>query len=344
MRAKSLVCLVVSLILLGSLLVVGCSPAAAPTGEAPTRVTIGAGSIGGTSNLIANAWAGVLKKFQDIDATVITYPMNYTAPAAVTGETELSVSNTQLSYDSYYGLGPHADRGPLPDMREVMPLYDGPLQIWVTVDSPYKTFRDLIGKRIGPGTKGMGPESFLAKGLPALGLDWEKDFDLVYSSHKEGGSALVSGKIAAYMATSKPPHPTLLETDLTRPLRLIGFTDEDAAALTKAVPGVGVQLIPPDFYHMDVAVKTISAVGQGITKADFSEDIVYWLIRNARENTEFIGYYYKTHQEWLESGDVKYWVEASPSPTDVPLHKAAVRYYKEIGWNVPPERIPPEAQ
>ncbi|MFC1917133.1 TAXI family TRAP transporter solute-binding subunit [Chloroflexota bacterium] len=363
MRTKSLISVIIILILGVSLAIAACTPAPAPApspspapapapapspGKEVTRISIAAGSIGGTTNLIANTFSGVMQKFMGVEATVLTYPMQHTAVAAGTGETEIAISNSELSDGPWTGTAVWEGKEPLKNLREVAPLYVGPLQMWVPVDSPVKTFRDLVGKRVSGGTKGMGPESILSKGLPVIGLDWEKDFDVAYMGHAEGGSALVSGKIAAYMANSAPPHPTLAETDLTRPLRLIGFTDEDAKAMAASVSGLGPLEIAPDYYHMTEPVITVTTVGHSVASADYDEEIIYELVKNLFENTDFIGFYYSTFQNFVshstpyEKLGIKYWIEVSPSATKIPIHKGAARYYQEIGLTIPPERIPPE--
>ncbi len=344
MRGKNLVLLTVSLMLAAALMLASCG-APATTEKTTPRITYAGGSIGGTLNLIGNAFAGVLKKYQSIDTTVLTYPTNQIPIVVGEGENEIGGNNSQQTYDPFVGKGIREGK-PLPNLREFMPVQVTQLQIFVLADSPYKTFRDLVGKRIGPGTKGVGPESFLSNGCPAIGLDWNKDFELVYTSHQEGGSALVAGKIAAYMATSEPPHPTLAQFDLTKPLRLIGFTKADAEAIAKAVPGLTTVTIPAKFYHMTEPVLTVTAVGQGITRADFSEDIIYRLVKDTIENTDFVGYYYENFKSFILNKElgVKYWVEASPAATPIPFHKGAIRYFQEIGWKVPAERIPAEAK
>ncbi len=338
------VCMVLVLVALS--LTTGCSTAA-PAGETPISVDIAGGSIGGSTNLIANACAGVLDKYLGIKkTTVLTYSTLTIAPAVAAGEVHMGVSNSAMSWDPFHGTGTWQGKQALTGLREIMPTSASPIQIYVPLDSPIKTFRDLVGKRISPGTKGMGPEEILSKGCPAIGLNWEKDFKLEYMGHAEGGSSLVAGKLDAYLSTGTPPHPTLSETDLTRPLRLIGFTEADASAIAKGVPGVVGVTIPQKYYHMDKPVITVGHVGHALAMSDFSEDVVYGLIKNTIEQPEFVGYFSGAFKGFVTDKDMglQFWSLGWPSHTDIPLHKAALRYYQEIGWNVPAGRIPPEAK
>ncbi|MFC2002280.1 TAXI family TRAP transporter solute-binding subunit, partial [Chloroflexota bacterium] len=334
MKKKELTVLLISICLIlvlgAASLMAGCAPSADKAPKDVRSVDIAGGSIGGSTNLIANSYAGLLDKFMGIErTTVLTYPMDQTPAALSDGDVQIAISNTVQSYDPWFAQGKYADRAPMQNLRELHPRSASPLSIFVPLDSPIKTFRDLIGKRVSPGTKAMGPEELMVKGCPAIGLDWEKDFELVYMGHREGGSALVAGKIAAYMATGPPPHPSLSETDLIRPLRLIGFTPEDAAAMSGGISGSSYLTLDPKYYHMDQAVITLGHMGHTMALASYDEEIVYQLTKLTIEESEYVGYFTKPFQDFIEDQDagLKFWLQTYPSPTPMPIHKAAVRYY-----------------
>ncbi len=344
MRRTSLVYLIISIALLSSLLVVGCAPAARSSKEEPTKLSIASGSIGGTTNLIANCLAGFLKESMGINVTILTYDMKRTAPALGEGVVQLAISNTTISIDPYKGTGDWKDRPPLSGLREITPTAINTMEIFVPVGSPVKTFRDLKGKRVSPGTKGMGQIDILINGCKAIGLDFEKDFNPVYMGHAEAGAALVAGKIDAYVTLSPPPHPVISETDIVHPLRLIGFTEEDVKIFVNVNPGSVKVTIPAKYYHMDKPSTTVAGIGQLLAMNDFSEEIVYQLLKYLNEHNDSIGYYYTAFQKFMADPDLgaKTMVETGNNP--IPFHKGAIRYYQEIGWKVPPERIPPEAK
>ncbi|MFC2001951.1 TAXI family TRAP transporter solute-binding subunit [Chloroflexota bacterium] len=349
MKKKELRLLLISVCLvlvLGSVsLVAACGPAEKPAAK-QANINMGGGSIGGSGNQVANAYAGILDHFMGIkNTTVLTYPMQNIAPAVHNGDIDIGISNSSMSWDPWHGTG-QWEGNPHTSLREIQPRSASALQIYVKVDSPIKTFRDLIGKRVCPGTQAMGPEELMVKGSTAIGLDWHNDFDLVYMGHKEGGAALIAGKIAAYMGTGAPPQPSLMETDLVSPLRLVGFTDEDAAALATAVPGSVKTSLPPKYYHMDVGITTVGFLTQTLVRYDYGRpEVVYGLAKYTLENPDFVGLYNKAFQRLLEDeepGGYKDSILSWPSYTKIPLHSEVVRYFQEIGWVVPEGRIPPE--
>ncbi len=349
MKRKNLTALVAAIslvVILAALsLMAACGPAA-PTGGKQENIDIGGGSIGGSGNQVANALAGILDTYMGIkNTTVLTYPMSAIAPAVHEKKIEIGISNSTQSWDPWYGLGDYKGN-PMTSLRELFPRSVSSVQIFVTVDSPIKTFRDLIGKRVCPGTAAMGPEEVLSKGLPAIGLDWKKDFSVSYMGHVEGNSALVAGKIDAYLSSDSPPQPTMTETDLVHPLRTVGFTEADATKIAAAVPGTVKTVIPAKYYHMDVPITSVGFLTQVLVRNDWErEDVVYGLTKYTVENPQFIGYFNKAFQRLIEDEGpegLKANVLAWPSYTGIPLHKETVRYYRERGWTVPEGRLPPE--
>lgn len=343
MSRKVLISLV-SVLVLVSLGVMSCGAPAEPGGEKEiTRINIAAGSPTGVTTLQSSAISGILKKYVGVESTVLNYPSRLRDISVGEKETQMCISTTQMSHNTFYGLWPQGEP-PYPDLREMMPTNIAPMQIWVPVESPVKTFRDLVGKTAGVGTKAMSSWDILNESCPALGLDLEKDLNPFYSGHPEAAAALVAGKIDVYFNISAPPQPTFAQTDLTRPLRLIGFNDEDIQTISEAVPGMTLMTIPPNYYHMDVAVNTVGTVHHSLTLKDFPEDIVYGLVKNTFENPDYIGYYFDSYQKFLEDpdGGAKHFVETYPVGTDIPFHKGAVRAFQDLGLHVPPERIPPE--
>ncbi len=332
------ICMVLVLAVLS--LTTACAPAA-PEQKEIKEISIAGGSIGGSGNLIASAYAGLVKEFMGIDATVLAYPMAGIPPAVQDRVVNIGITATTDTYYSWYAQDLFKGQKPTTDLREITPRSNSPMQMFVRADSPYKTFRDLIGKRISPGTAAMGPAKILERGGPAMGLNFQKDFQVVYMGHAEGGAALAGGKIDCYMATNYGPHPTLMETDLASPLRLIGFNDKDLATLLSTDPTLGKAVIPATLYHMTEPVTTTTFVTQVCTYPEFSEDFVYNFLKVLHEHNEFIGYYHKASQTYMtDPYGAKQDIKETRSP--VPFHKGAVRFYNEIGWEMPADRMPPE--
>jgi hypothetical protein len=340
--------LIVSLVVGVSLIISACAPAAPAPGvpevpeEKPVMITIAGGSMGSTTYFRANAIAGIFKEWMDIDTTVIIYPSMAQMASIHDGIVDLAVGTYPHEMGpAYAGSGDYAG-DPYRDLRVLFTAADCPQQIFVAVDSPYETFRDLIGERISAGKNGTLTEDVYSRICEALGLSLEKDFDTVFLGHPESAAAMIAGKIVSYATPSAPPQPAFTEIDLTYAVRLIGYSKEDLATIIEKIPTFLVIEIPPIWYHMDKPVVTCGPLSVVTASDRMPEDIAYGLVKNFIENPEFVGYYHSALQSDIEEGRFKHWVENAN--VGAPYHIGAYRYFKEVGWNVPAEMIPPEAK
>jgi hypothetical protein len=345
MKQRSLIFGIVSFTVGISLMLGACTPAAPPEGkpaeEEPVMITICTGTLGGTSSLRGSAMAGILKEWLGIDSTVIMYSTTASIDAIHTQLVDIAAAcYPHLTAPAYAGMGDYA-ADPYQELRALFTAADCPHQILVSADSPIRTFRDLIGKRLSPGKKGtIGSETFPLL-CEALGLS-EKDFDITWQGHPESATAMIAGKLDAYITPSTPPQPAFTEADLRYPIRLVGFTEEDIATIREKIPTFGRVEILPVWYHMDEPVVTVGPPSVVMASNRLPEDSAYGLVKNFVENPEFVGYYHISLKTDIESGAFKNWVETGN--LGAPYHIGAYRYFKEVGWNVPAEMIPPEAK
>lgn len=341
MRWHKLAGVILVLVLSLSLVFAACAPAPGeqPPEEQPVRLTISGGSIGGMLNTGASLIAAIAKKYQGIDSTVIIVISTGQATAIAERTADIAMSYSYLNMDAYTGTGISEGLEPAKDLRLLGYYAEAGLNMMVRVDSDIRDFRDLIGKRISPGKRGFTADRYLELISEAFGLSYEDDFSMEYLGHKDGGAALTAGKIDAYLVSSDPPHPTWGQIDLTTPIRLVGFTEEDLQTFLEKWPGFLEMEIPAENYHMDVPVKTFGSPGCILTSTDLPEDMAYGIVKYFHEDTVLAGYYHSEFQKFLESGKARYYAEHM---RDVPYHIGAVRYFKEVGWNIPPERILPE--
>ncbi|MFC1981532.1 TAXI family TRAP transporter solute-binding subunit [Chloroflexota bacterium] len=300
---------------------------------------------GGGAHLLGAALASVLKTYMDIDAAVYTYPMTETGQAVIDGDLDIAYASTLYTSESYPATGIFAGKAPLTELRELMPLSVTIIQLFVLMDSPVKTFRDLVGKRMSPGTKSMAGAIMFTKACPALGLpEFEKAFKVAYMSHAEGSAALVSGKLDCYIRGGTPPDPTFGETDLVHPLKVVGFTEEDREIIINANSGIGPITLPADYYHMTEPVTTIANPGELVCSSDFPEDLAYRLVKAVYEHNDFLGYTLASYKAFMANQETgaNYFLKNSPSK--FPFHKGAIRYFREAGLEFAQDRIPPEAK
>ena len=345
MRGKSLSWLIVGLVVGISLITSACAPAAPTTpGPAPgevTHLTLAGGSIGGFGNVRLNCVAGVANKYLGIDTTVIVWPTLGFPRALHEGIADIAGSLDSCGYEAYTGTGDFAGEEPYLDLRGYTYTWERIFQIFVLKGSDIKTFSDIRGKRVSAGEKGFASDMIWSNLCDALGLSRETDMEVLYMGHKEAGAALIAGKLDVYATTGSPPHPTFAEVDLMHPLVLVSLTKEEGEAIVKKYPRYAIKEIPPIYYHMDEPAQVVTEPSGEMVTTRLSEDLVYRLLKNHLEHPEFAGYYHVSLKDAIEDGSVKKWNESLIS---VPYHAGAYRYFKELGWDIPEEMIPPEAK
>ena len=342
MRRIRLVCLLVSVVLVFSLLLGACASGtpASEKEKPPAMLTISGGTIGGNGHQLAALWAGLLKKYANIDSTVISNETLYQSKVAAIGLADIGVSISISNYDVYTGTGPFALDKPATNLRILAYTFDLPNQIGVPVKSPIQSFSDLKGKSVSVRYHMSGAWYLFKQQAEALGYDIEKDMDMKYLSYAESTAAMISGSLDAWVAMGDPPHPTYAQTDLTFPMRLISLTEEEVNKIIAKFPAYAPFLIAADYYHMDKPALSVAFLGEEATTTDLSEDIAYKIVKGRFEDPELAGYYLSSAKRFIVEGFAREAVETIK--VGVPYHAGAVRAYKELGWNVPAGRIPPE--
>ena len=321
-----------------SLLFGACTPGA--PGKSQAMLTISGGTIGGNTHQLAALWAGLLKKYANIDSTVISNETLKQADIAAIGLADIATSVSLSTYDVYTGTGPFAMDKPATNLRILAYSFNVPNQIGVPVDSPIQSFTDLVGGSVSVRYHMSSAWYVFAQQAEALGYDVDKDFDMKYLSYAESTAAMISGSLDAWVAAGDPPHPTFAQSDLTFPMRLISLTEDEVNKITGKFPAYARYEIPAEYYHMDKMALSVKFLGEESATTDLPEDVAYKIVKGRMQDPEFVGYYHAAAKRFIEEGIAKEVVETIK--VGVPYHAGAVRAYKELGWNVPAGRIPPE--
>src|SRR5246127_4813706 len=180
----------------GVLLLAG-SAAAQQGGEAiqKTTITLGTATPGGGFPLYGNNFAEVMNA---ADPTLLIEPRNTKGsneniPLLEKGELDIGLVAGEPAYEAFMGIG-----RPRTNVKILTAIYSNPGMFVVRADSPYKTFRDLVGQPVAFGAKGSGLPILSRYMLDGLGLKQDEDFKAIYLDHAGDGPAMVfDGRVAA---------------------------------------------------------------------------------------------------------------------------------------------------
>jgi len=329
-RKKIFLILLVSIFIVLQLSLVICA-------QEPQKITLTAGTIGGSTNLVVNSLAYILRNYCNVQPTVTVTPTMASVDALQKKESDIGTPTGYLTYEAYYGLGEYENE-PFEEIRSVMERPSMEIQIAVLKDSPIENVMDLRGKRVSVGKEGFSAEYIAKKMFEALDLTYD-DFSPLFLGHQDSLAGIVSGKIDAMLVGGSVPHTGITELAETsrHGIRIIDFSNEEMETIQSKVPYIQPSIMLMPYKGMGEEEITIPVHRSPIgCRKDLSEEIVYCLVKNFWENQE------EAANQYSAMGDLK--LEAISSMGGMaPWHIGAYRYYKEVGLEIDEEMIPPEA-
>jgi uncharacterized protein len=248
-----------------------------------------------------------------------------------TGEADLALALADTVYQAYTGTG----TGPLEgrtfnELRALLSIYPNAIHIVALAGAGITSLQDLRGRRVSVGAPGSGTEVSASTILEANGITYD-DFTPERLNFNETAAALHDGQVDAGFWSVGPPTSSILDLAATRDIVLIPLSEEEIANAVEADPTFAPYTMSAGAYPgVDEAVPTISTPNVIIVHEDMDEELAYNVVRVIYENMDFI---IERHPA-AEDTTVEFAMEA----TLIPLHPGALRYFEEVGAEVP-ERL-----
>ncbi|HBM42419.1 MAG TPA: C4-dicarboxylate ABC transporter substrate-binding protein, partial [Halomonas sp.] len=149
----------------------------------------------------------------------------------------------------------------------------------------------------------------------------------------ETADAIRDGDIDAGFWSVGPPTSSILNLAATRDIRLIGLSDEEIANAQEVEAVFAPYELAAGMYDgMDEAVQTIGIPNVLVVNADMDEELAYQLTQLLFENTDELIAVHPAANDTT--------IEFTMSSTPVPLHPGALRYFEEVGAEIP-DRLRP---
>lgn len=313
------------------------TPTPAPAAPAPTptpapkevRLTIMGGVVGGAGYMAALGLNQVIaEKVPGIVPTVQGTP-GYVGNAKrmAQGLGDIAVVVTIDLNDILAKRPPYENAKKFP--LQMYPVYP-PLVVHFMVrqDSGITSMSDLQGKRINLLTQGSLAEKAGSLILDTLGI---KPASVTHYPHSDAVSALLAGDVDAVVAGGT--NPAYADLALKQPIRVLSLTEEEAKKIQEKYPRLSI--LEFDFskvYKGTGKARVVAPWGVMAARHDLDPDLVYTLTKAVYENYEIIARIYKPSAPLKPEMVVQ---------TLAPLHPGALRYYQEIGVQIPQEMMPP---
>lgn len=297
---------------------------------APTRLSLGTSSVGGSYFVWGGGWAKIMGEvLKDVSISVeVTGGPSTNIQLIQQRRMDIGFSSVGMAYSGWNGLdwanGVKHNR-----IRALFPMYASVLYAYALENKPIKSVYDFEGKHITVGAPGSTSDVAGRDVLKTLGITPRKISSLPTNTASD---ALRDGTADAGFAVSGVPAPFMLDLETTHRIRHMGFSKADLDKITKAFPYYAITTIPKGTYkHMDSDVSTLAFWNIAVADKDLPDDLVYRLVKATFQNREAMIRIDPTAAQMLPE-NIRF--------STVPLHPGALKYYREIGIEIPAHLIP----
>jgi TRAP transporter TAXI family solute receptor len=254
-------------------------------------------------------------------------------------EAQFAILQGLFGYYARHGKGPFAKAGPQNALRAVTMLWQNVEQFSIHAQhSKSGTMADLAtlrGKAMALDKKNSGTlvsNRFL---LGNLGIDIDRDFDLIHLGYGPSADALQRGEVVGMGTPAGVPTGAVsrIKAAMGNKISILRFT---AAQARKADGGLELwtqYTIPANTYpEQSKPIETIAQPNILAVRADVDAEAVYRITKAIYENLPLL----RSMHAAATAMDLKKALIGLP----LPLHPGAARYYEETGLEIAPGLIP----
>jgi len=287
---------------------------------------------------VVGATKAINKYVPDVKANVVEAGASVDNLKRVkSGEIDMGICSMKTMYEAWQGLSRWKGNS-CPDVRLLWLYAVGIDFIVVREDSGVKTIEDLNGKKFNPGIRGSASEATTKQIFDILGV--KPDYHIGATS--DAVKAIKDNRIVGYVKTgvgTQLDASTLDIMTLTK-VRLIPLTSEHTKKILTAVPYISFITVPTGGIKAMPNQPAYTMWGRPIgvmCDKSLPEKLAYQLVQGIIKG--------KTYQ--IDAWPAFKELDLVQDPVDltlVPVHKGALKAYRELGAkNIPPIAIPQEA-
>lgn len=220
-----------------------------------------------------------------------------------------------------------------------MGLYHGA----VFADSGIETYEDLQGKRVFTGPPTGQARKTVEPLIEAItGYKAGEDYEVVNISWDAAAQSFQDGNLDAYFNPTQAPSPILTQIAMANKIRFLSIPEVEEGELAAVLdrPGYRVVDLPAGIYG-DNQTNTDPARSIGVTigmatNKEMPEEAIYTMTKAFWENLE------EKQEAIPQMRNLS--LDTVFQDMNTPLHPGAIRYYEEVGLDIPEHLIPAEAQ
>ncbi|MGO4886141.1 TAXI family TRAP transporter solute-binding subunit [Anaerobacillus sp. MEB173] len=300
--------------------------------DRPSTVIIGTASQGGTYFIFGGGLAGILESELDVTANVeVTGGPIHNIQLTNSKQQDIGMITLGPGYEAINGEGEWTGGEKFNDFRIIFPMYTTPFQWWALESSGITSLEQTAGHRIGVGPAGGTGGTYIPIIQEFLGVDVTP----VHAGLSDLVSQQMDGQLDIIGTAAGIPISAASEVEAQRKINLFGIDGELRDKVLEEYPYFEPYTIPAGTYNqLDEDIETIAMFNFGITHKEMNADFVYDLVKAYHENIDKLKVSHAAAEEAVP--------EAILLNTSVPMHIGAIRYYEEIGIDLPDAVYPPE--
>ncbi len=291
-------------------------------------VTIGTGSVTGVYYPAGGAICRLVNKSRKKHGVRCTVESTggsiYNLNALQNKDIDLAIVQSDFQYRAYKGVKPGFPKK-RSNLRALFSLHSEIFTIAVKKDSGITKLNDLLNKRVNIGVPGSGDRGTMEILMAAKG--WTRDSFKLTSELKasEQPQALCDNKIDAMIFSAGHPNGVIQEVTASCGARLINISGKAVSRMIKRYSYYAYAEIPKNIYiNNKKKIKSFGVKATFVATTDLDEKIAYEIVKAVYDNFASFKTLHPVFQG-LKREDLIY------DGNTAPLHKGAVRYYKEKG-------------
>ncbi|MBD1400096.1 TAXI family TRAP transporter solute-binding subunit [Pelovirga terrestris] len=254
------------------------------------------------------------------------------------GEVQFSILQGLYGAWAWNGTGDFATAGPQRELRAVTMLWQNVEHFTVLKRfAKTGTAADLVamkGQNMAMGPRNSGTLGSNKTLLGGLGVDVEKDYSLAYAGYGPSADALQNGQVAGMSTPAGAPVSAVTRTFATMgdDVVVLDFTDEQMKQADSGMELWTRYVVPAGTYPGQVKdINTIAQPNFLAVRADVDEDAVYQITKTIYENLPFLNAIHSATRVMA--------IEKAIAGLPMPLHPGALKYFREVGLNIPARLI-----
>jgi TRAP transporter TAXI family solute receptor len=238
------------------------------------------------------------------------------------GKADLGFANSISTVDGVAGRAPFD--APAKNVCNVATLYPQYFQIVANADSGINSLGDLKGKSAAFQPKGNTAEFISQQALEVYGLKPSDLSRVSYVSYTDAVSLMKDNNAQVFTLGTTVPASAIMDLASARDIKIVAIGDDKFQAMRKLNPGYTKLVIPAGSYPKQAAdVQTIGYATHVIARCDLDAEVVYKVLKGMVDNKADLTAIAKA----MGATTPKMMAE----DIGVPLHKGALKYYKEAG-------------